>query len=84
MIVFCSEMFPPTIYMHCYSRGSQDFQQLSEKLVFSSFFPEHLDTDERTVITVMWKPNFNFGVYNLLEVTDYGHVCAEKPCQNPL
>lgn len=21
------------------------------------------------------KPNFNFGVYNLLEVIDYGHVC---------
>lgn len=27
-------------------------------------------------------PNFNFDVYNLLEVTDY--FCAENPCQNPL
>lgn len=31
------------------------------------------------------KPYFNFGVYNLLEVTDYGlFFCAEKPRQNPL
>lgn len=28
------------------------------------------------------RPNFNFGVYNVLEVTDSGDVCAEKPCQN--